>query len=133
LSARTQALAETALGSRDVELLKLFSAIRALIREEVRDELRAARVDEAGDPVVPIDDRARCTRRQACALAPKIPGAIKIGKRWYARASAIDTALEAMGTPAKVVPTAAANDGDRDLLEELGLEEVAAPKRRGAR
>lgn len=130
------ALAETAHGSRDVELLKLLASLRALIREEVRDELRAARVDEAGDPVVPIDARARSTRRQASEWARegRIPGAVKIGKRWHARASAIDAALEAMGTPAKAAT--AANDGDESdgaLLAELGLEVVAAPKVRAGR
>jgi hypothetical protein len=119
--------------------VQLLSALRALVREEVREELRAARGDDVGDPVVPIDQRAKSTRRQASEWSRdgRIPGAIKIGKRWHARASAIDSALEAMGEPAPLAsaraPLSAANDGDpdRDLLDELGLE--VAPVARKAR
>ena len=124
---------------RGAELVQLLSALRALLREEVREEFRAARLDDAGDPVVPVDQRAKCSRRQASEWSRegRIPGAIKIGKRWHARASAIDSALEAMGEPAPLAPAppsrSDANDGDpdRDLLDELGLE--VAPVARKAR
>lgn len=122
---------------RGAELVQLVSALRALVREEVREELRAARGDDAGDPVVPIDQRAKSTRRQASEWSRdgRIPGAVKIGKRWHARASAIDSALEAMGKPAPRAPApvsvAPAKDGDPDraLLDELGLEVVPVARK----
>lgn len=117
----------------------LLAGLVELVRWTVRDELRAAQGDAAGDPVVPVDKRAQCSRRQASewCRSGRIPEARKVGKRWHARASTIDSALEAMGESARRAPAplsvAPANDGDTDraLLDELGLE--VAPAARKAR
>lgn len=118
---------------RGDELVKLLSALRALIREEVREELRAARGDDAGDPVVPVYLRAKRPRRQAAEWCRdgRIPGAVKAGKVWCARASVIDAAIEAMGEPAKLATVAANDDAGADgVLVELGCEVVAPVKLR---
>lgn len=109
----------------------LIAGLVELIRATVRAEARASQEGD-GDPWVAIDTYLDMTRREASELARggEIEGARKIGKRWRARRSACDSAIERIGlAPPAPRSTIAANDGDEDqgadgVLAELGLTRV---------
>jgi hypothetical protein len=86
----------------------------------------------AGDPWVAIDAHLGLTRREAAELARAghVKGARKLGKRWRARRSACDDAMERIGVAPPAPSTSAANDDEDDqgadgVLAELGLVRTA--------
>lgn len=113
----------------------LIAGLVELIRATVRAE--ASREGD-GDPWVLIDLHLGMTRREAAELARAghVKGARKLGKRWRARRSECDAAIERIGVapPVPSITTPAIDDGDQGadgVLAELGLERVAAPKPKG--
>jgi hypothetical protein len=99
-----------------------FEAIAELIRGIVREELRAAQDDDAGDPWVDQNE-SPLGRREHCRLARD--GAFparKVGKRWLARRSALDAFIEAH--PTAKADGAPANDTAASVLAEVGIELV---------
>lgn len=107
----------------------LLAGLVELVRATVRAE--ASREGD-GDPWVAIDAHLGVTRREAADLARAghVHGARKLGKRWRAKRSECDAAIERIGgaPPAPRPTTVAADDGEEpsgdSVLAELGLQRV---------
>jgi len=86
----------------------------------------AAPREDASDPWLdqrtsPLGTRAHC---RACASGA-VKGARKVGRKWLARASAIDAYITAHGRPATRASSPPANDVEQELLpvdDEAAIE-----------
>lgn len=107
----------------------LLAGLVELVRATVRAESSR---DGDGDSWVAVDTYLGITRREAAELARAghVHGARKLGKRWRARRSECDAAIERVGLapPAPSTTPAANDDGEEpsgdSVLAELGLERV---------
>ena|SRR5512132_1558048 len=128
----------TRAGAADFEVPPaLLAGLVELVRATVRAEVKASQEQDAdGDPWVVIATYLGMKPREASELARAghVEGARKLGKRWRARRSACDAAIERIGVapPATAAPAAASEEGDGFdpvLLAELGLEIVPSKGR----
>jgi hypothetical protein len=107
----------------------LLTGLLQIVRAAVRAEVKALQ-DGDGEPWVAIDTHLGLSRREAGELARAglVDGARKLGKRWRAKRSACDAAMERIGRAPAPLPAPASNDGDDQgadgVLAELGLVRV---------
>ncbi|MEP7125712.1 MAG: hypothetical protein ABJE95_32580 [Byssovorax sp.] len=121
-------------GRLTASALEVPPALLAGLAEYIRAAVRAeASQTSDGDPWVAIDAHLGVTRREAAELARAghVEGARKLGKRWRARRSACDAAIERVGIAPPPLASAGSPSTDDDqgadaVLAELGLERVAA-------